>query len=890
MALTKITGNVIETGAVTSASINTASIATAIANDGLVANSSGIFVNASDGLHANSSGVRVLASEGLHANSSGVRVLANNGLSANSSGTFVVGGTGVTSNATGIHIGQDVSTTSDVTFANVTQTASIIGTHAITSNTTHLLLGSVKLDAVDTAIANLVASAPGTLDTLNEIATALGSDPDLANTLTTSIATKAPLANPSFTGNVSITGTISAAALSTTLADQDIDMDGTSSGQVRIDGNSYTGAIALGTTGMALYHNSATRSLILGTDETARLTITGGGDATFSSSLTASTNLYIGSESKRLSTDGSGELGVGYNQTSNTNLFTVYSGTTPQFRINADGNLSGTVTIQGGTGTTSQSELQFTNLFDTAYLRSKYTDPSATTETYLAFHTNTAGATNGTVAEQMRIAGNKVGIGTTDPQGKFHVVSNSSGYSALIGRYDSDDGLFLHSDAQSTHYNWLITTQDNVNKGFEIIPSDTVGARDFNTPLLTMIADSRFFGVGKTPDHAFEFKSTNNDTWMTINGPASYYTGLKLFRGNGNWGSTANNHFGLLVSDIGLEVSKFTGANATGRSQIMVFDGANERVGINMNAPAYDLDVNGTFAFRQEAYAYQAAMYWYNGSSYLKIQNNGSNVGEIGMTGASQDIRLQPAGGNTRVGGHMIMENSGDYYQVTGSSGTAWTFSGGGQIAGAGSATPGTGSVALGIHHWNGAGWDTPFTIMGGTGATAHNVKIGRTASSLGEARKLNVYSDSLNNDGIHTINYNGANFYKNCGHWSTGSSSTVHLHLKTNISTNNIMFRAHMHGYNYGTASIIDSHYCGYAYSSGSVIATQAIHNGGDVNQAFTHYLSSDGYVVLLYTVGNSAYYCGVILDMEFAQPTGYNHLFEISAATWATTTSAQY
>lgn len=44
--------------------------------------------------------------------------------------------------------------------------------------------------AIATAIANLVASSPGTLDTLNELAAALGNDPNFATTVTNSIATK----------------------------------------------------------------------------------------------------------------------------------------------------------------------------------------------------------------------------------------------------------------------------------------------------------------------------------------------------------------------------------------------------------------------------------------------------------------------------------------------------------------------------------------------------------------------------------------------------------------------------------------------------------------------------------------------------------------------------
>ena len=53
-------------------------------------------------------------------------------------------------------------------------------------------------------VAALVGSAGATLDTLGEIATALGNDANLSTTLTTSIGLKAPLASPTFTGTVTI--------------------------------------------------------------------------------------------------------------------------------------------------------------------------------------------------------------------------------------------------------------------------------------------------------------------------------------------------------------------------------------------------------------------------------------------------------------------------------------------------------------------------------------------------------------------------------------------------------------------------------------------------------------------------------------------------------------
>ena len=55
---------------------------------------------------------------------------------------------------------------------------------------------------VSTAIANLADSAPSTLNTLNELAAALGDDASFSTTVTNSIALKAPLASPTFTGDV----------------------------------------------------------------------------------------------------------------------------------------------------------------------------------------------------------------------------------------------------------------------------------------------------------------------------------------------------------------------------------------------------------------------------------------------------------------------------------------------------------------------------------------------------------------------------------------------------------------------------------------------------------------------------------------------------------------
>ena len=66
----------------------------------------------------------------------------------------------------------------------------------------------------DTAIANLVDSSPSALNTLNELAAALGDDANFSTTVTNSIATKMPLAGGTFTGDATFSGGAGAVTVS----------------------------------------------------------------------------------------------------------------------------------------------------------------------------------------------------------------------------------------------------------------------------------------------------------------------------------------------------------------------------------------------------------------------------------------------------------------------------------------------------------------------------------------------------------------------------------------------------------------------------------------------------------------------------------------------------
>jgi len=73
---------------------------------------------------------------------------------------------------------------------------------------------------VDDQVAGVVDSAPGALDTLNELAAALGDDANFSTTVTNSIATKLPLAGGTMTGNIVMSG-------SQTVDGRDLSADGT---------------------------------------------------------------------------------------------------------------------------------------------------------------------------------------------------------------------------------------------------------------------------------------------------------------------------------------------------------------------------------------------------------------------------------------------------------------------------------------------------------------------------------------------------------------------------------------------------------------------------------------------------------------------------------------
>jgi hypothetical protein len=128
--------------------------------------------------------------------------------------------TGTVSGVTKAHVGLgNVDNTTDAAkpVSTATQTAldakasnTALANHEADTTNIHGIADTSALatktyadNAASTAVAAVIDSAPGALDTLNELAAALSDDASYATTITNALALKAPLASPTFTGTVS---------------------------------------------------------------------------------------------------------------------------------------------------------------------------------------------------------------------------------------------------------------------------------------------------------------------------------------------------------------------------------------------------------------------------------------------------------------------------------------------------------------------------------------------------------------------------------------------------------------------------------------------------------------------------------------------------------------
>lgn len=153
-------------------------------------------------------------------------------LGTDTTGNYMVGvsaGTGISvSHASGegssatISVDATIATLNSPTFTGTPTLPT--GTTAVTQTSENNSTAVATTAYVHTAVSNLVDTAPAALNTLNELAAALGDDANFATTTATNLGLKAPLDSPTFTGTVTLpANTVTSAMIAqATIVDADI--------------------------------------------------------------------------------------------------------------------------------------------------------------------------------------------------------------------------------------------------------------------------------------------------------------------------------------------------------------------------------------------------------------------------------------------------------------------------------------------------------------------------------------------------------------------------------------------------------------------------------------------------------------------------------------------
>ncbi len=526
---------------------------------------------------------------------------------------------------------------------------------------------------VDNEVAGLVDSAPAALDTLNELAAALNDDASFSTTITNSLALKAPLAAPAFTGDATFDSTTLAidssnnrVGIGTTSPDDALDI-GISGSDARIyfSGNAGGGGSGIlykdsgGSARYALHFEDDDKVILSnrasnGTVQIRANTSTAGASGEQTIATFEDDKVGIGTTSPDTPLHVIGETSIQpVNYANNQDAFLIKGGASNN--DSWDGHVG--VKFKSTSGGVPYLVLRATNSDTLAVRQSKVgigtESPDALLElqddanTFARINTSGSGLNSGVQFydndvykwqvynkasdDSLRFKGSSdfvsidssgnVGIGTTSPSSELHISTSSpypslllesTGASANIMRFTTTDGTF--TVGQDYDDNFSIANAANIT-------SDRV---------FTILKSNGNVGIGTTsPQSLLHVEEGDIRIDTAQNGTQA----LRFSDRNGTEGQ-------LQYNSQYLKLRMLTdAADGTDTKRLTVLGGQDATaVGIGTDDPTTTLDVEGTVSYKHIAFttAGPTDNVDVSGTTVLEVDTSGGSVTIGGFTGGVQ--------------------------------------------------------------------------------------------------------------------------------------------------------------------------------------------------------------------------------------------------------------
>ena len=551
---------------------------------------------------------------------------------------------------------------------------------------------------VTTAVANIVDSAPSALDTLNELAAALGDDANFSTTITNSIATKAPLAGPTFTG--------------------DVDIDATDDLRLRfLNGGTFKAGIQVPTSTGDMISGAAVDDLAIRSQ--------------------ANMLFSTGGNTERLRIDNTGRVGIGMTPSDHSGYMLQMTGGSQSFI--AIGNDT--------TGTGALNGLIVGNDSTGADIYQRENQP-------LRLHTNNS--------ERMRIdASGNVGIGTTatDPYslgatGKtLSINSSNASTGALLSLESADTNRgYLFGNSSNVVLSAVpaipLVFKTTDTERMRIASNGTVGIGDSSPSYLldvksTANADTPLFRINNTSSGdsaaARLYMTANGNNFSLYNyGDGTGYANETRFRS-----SAGGSYFTFAPSSsekMRITSTGSVGIGTTSPSSLLHVDGSfsgtavtiHNTAGASSSDRGLDVETSSTGTTVQR---------WFNsGTELMRVGGNGN----VGINTTNSGDKLSVCGtvrfNTTPADG----EESRHYFTVGGAADAAsYSIYDGGQ------------NVQV-FFTGNGASYITGGNLGVGDSSPAYRLELPNTANANGQLRchAVITYSDERIKSNIQTLDY----------------------------------------------------------------------------------------------------------------------------------------